>query len=35
MDSEAKDSGFHRQKFPGFPKPDSLLTFGEVEEGLK
>ena len=35
LDSEAQDSGFHKQKFPGFQKPDFLLTFGEVEEGLK
>ena len=29
------DSGFHKQKFPGFQKPDSPFTWGELEEGLK
>ena len=35
LDSEAQDSEFHKQNFPGLQKPDSLLTFGEVVEGLK
>ena len=35
LDSESQDCGFHKEKFPGFQKPDSLLTFGEEEEGLE
>ena len=28
-DSKAQDSGFHKQKFPGFWNPDSL-TWGDL-----
>ena len=28
LDSKAQDSGFHKQKFPGFTNPDSL-TWGD------